>query len=46
MSFICVEQPFLEFAAGGRIADDADGMTGGDLRLGQVAHMPENPSDG
>ena len=41
-----LEQAFLEFAAGGRIADDADGMPGGDLRLGQVAHMAENSSDG
>ena len=41
-----LEQTLLEFAAGGRIADDADRMTGSDLRFGQVAHMPENSSDG
>jgi hypothetical protein len=41
-----LEQLFLERAARGRIADDADGMSGGDLRLGQVAHMPENSPDG
>jgi len=39
------EQPLLIVAASGRIADDADRMAGGDLRLGQVAHMPEDSPD-
>ena len=40
-----LEQALLEIAARGRIADDADLMPGGDLRLGQVAHMPEDAAD-
>src|SRR5690349_7339327 len=41
-----VEQALLEVAARSRVADDADQMTGRSLRLGQVAHMPEDASDG
>jgi hypothetical protein len=40
-----LEQAFLEVAARGRVADYADQMPGGGLRLGQVAHMPEDASD-
>jgi hypothetical protein len=41
-----LEQALLEVAARGRIADDADLMASGGLSLGQVAHMPEDASDG
>jgi hypothetical protein len=40
-----LEQTRLEIAAGGGIADDPDLVSGGDLRVGQVANMPENASD-
>ena len=40
-----LEQALLEVAAGRRIADDADQMPCGDLRFGEVAHMPEDASD-
>lgn len=41
-----VEQAFLEIAARCGIANDADQVAGRDLSVGQVAHMPEYPSDG
>ncbi len=39
------EQFFLEFAAGLGIADDADLVPRGNLRLGHVPDMPEDSAD-
>jgi hypothetical protein len=44
-AFHLSELMFLEIAASRRIADNADRMPSGDLRLGQVAHVTKNPSD-
>ena len=41
-----VEEPFLELAAGGRIADDANLVTRRDLCLGQIADVAEDSPDG
>ena len=45
MSLQFREQTLLEVSARRRIADDADQMPGGNLRLGKIAHMPENAPD-
>ena len=45
LGFDAVKQLFLIRSAGGGIADDADLVTRADLRIDEIAHMPENAAD-
>lgn len=40
-----VKQPGFVIAAGGEIADNADLMPVGNLRIDQITHVAENPAD-